>query len=137
MESPLRLPWQQVNNVLLYHGKYLCNNQVACLAQFIDTCCYKEKSTPFYFWNSSISISFFFFFFFLEKIKFQCKTIDLTQKSTNQQGQKWQLFFHFRFSLYFLCCNNQKVYLLRIQAHTFSLLQQQRKYNYNKPEMKK
>jgi hypothetical protein len=46
MESPPRLPWQQVNNVLLYHGKYLRNHQVACLALFIDTCCYKEKNYP-------------------------------------------------------------------------------------------
>jgi hypothetical protein len=29
----------------------------------------------------------------------KCMTIDLIQKSTNQQGQKWQLFFHFRFSV--------------------------------------
>jgi hypothetical protein len=45
-EPPPRLQWQQVNNVLLYHGKYLCNNQIASLAQFIDTCFYKEKKWP-------------------------------------------------------------------------------------------
>jgi hypothetical protein len=28
---------------MLYHGKYLCNNQIASLAQFIDTCFYNEK----------------------------------------------------------------------------------------------
>jgi hypothetical protein len=33
-------------NVLLYHRKYLCNNQIASLAQFIDTCFYKEKKGP-------------------------------------------------------------------------------------------
>jgi hypothetical protein len=37
---------RQVSNVLLYHGKYLCNNQIASLAQFIDTCFYKEKMCP-------------------------------------------------------------------------------------------
>jgi hypothetical protein len=43
MEPPSWLPWQQVSNVLLYHGKYQCSNQIASLALFIDTCCYKEK----------------------------------------------------------------------------------------------
>jgi hypothetical protein len=43
MEPPQRLTWQQVNNVLLYHRKYLCNNKIASLAQFLDTCFYNEK----------------------------------------------------------------------------------------------
>jgi hypothetical protein len=30
----------------LYHGKYICNNQIASVAQFIDTCFYKEKKCP-------------------------------------------------------------------------------------------
>jgi hypothetical protein len=34
------------SNVLLYHGKYPCNNQIANLVQFIDTCFYKEKKCP-------------------------------------------------------------------------------------------
>jgi hypothetical protein len=46
MEPPQRLPWQQVSNVLLYNGKYLCNNQIARLAQFIDTCFYNKKMCP-------------------------------------------------------------------------------------------
>jgi hypothetical protein len=62
------------------------------------------------------------------------REIDLIQKSTNQRGQKWQLFLYFRFSVIrFLCyCNNQKLNLLRNQAHTFSLFQQHKKYNYTK-----
>jgi hypothetical protein len=27
----------------LYHEKYICNNQIASVAQFIDTCFYNEK----------------------------------------------------------------------------------------------
>jgi hypothetical protein len=57
MEPPPRLPWKQSKqNVLLHHGKCLCNNQIASLAQFIDTqniilyfvdtCCYKENKYP-------------------------------------------------------------------------------------------
>jgi hypothetical protein len=59
------------------------------------------------------------------------KQIDLIQKSTNQQGQKWQLYFHFRFSVIILSVllQQSKINLLRIQAHTISLLQQHRKYN--------
>jgi hypothetical protein len=36
----------KVSNVLLHHGKCLCNNQIASLAQFIDTFFYKEKKCP-------------------------------------------------------------------------------------------
>jgi hypothetical protein len=35
----------------LYRGKYLCNNQIASLAQFIDTCFYKENKYPILFLN--------------------------------------------------------------------------------------
>jgi hypothetical protein len=31
--------------IVVHNGKYLCNNQVA-IAQFIDTCFYKEKKVP-------------------------------------------------------------------------------------------
>jgi hypothetical protein len=47
-------------------------------------------------------------------------------------------FFRFRFSviiLSMLCCDNQKVNLLCIQAQTVSLLHG--KYNYTKPKVKK
>jgi hypothetical protein len=58
--------------------------------------------------------------------------IDFIQKLTNQQGQKWQLFFHLRFSVIIFSVllqhsKNDKMNLLGIQAHTFSLLEQHRK----------
>jgi hypothetical protein len=58
-------------------------------------------------------------------------------KSTNQQRQKWKLFFHFRFSVITLSLLLQpsKSELASHTSSHFSLLQQHRKYNYTKLEL--
>jgi hypothetical protein len=56
MEPPQRLPRQQVSNVLLYHGKYLCNNQIASLVQFIKPASTMKKVPYFTFETDLLNI---------------------------------------------------------------------------------
>jgi hypothetical protein len=85
-----------------------------------DPGCDRTYSTAPHILNGNMHLHFFFvdwlyytnqkcrgwiFFFFCYDVHFEnlnclfiTGIIDLIQKSANQQGQKWQLFFHFRFS---------------------------------------
>jgi hypothetical protein len=62
---------QCIFDVFLYDGKYLCNDQIANLAQFIDTCFDKEKKCLILF----LKLFFFFLYsdgYWLLRMCFRC-----------------------------------------------------------------
>jgi hypothetical protein len=64
MDPSQRLPWQQVSNVLLYHGKYLyATIKLQVLTNLLTLVSTMKKSAPFYFWNWSIVCSNFFTYY--------------------------------------------------------------------------